>query len=173
VTEAMALLIEILRDPRVGVPMVLTLVSVLVWIAARPTSLPRTSGWEPPPHTPDRDPYSRTYVAVFREEYSRVINEVYERLDRALRSRTGRSLRQIPWRRARAQQLLIPDPRGLERTRQSLDLLELWAFRLETGSWLRRDFWRGPESSRRHLLARLELLLTSIARQLSTLESPA
>lgn len=166
-------LLAFLLDPRFGVPILLLAVALGSWLLYRPWQLPRSSGAEPTAAEPDRDPVSRTYLPLLRGEYSTVLQETYDRLDRAVQQRTGLSLVELPfWRRAVAR-LGVPDPKGLASARERLDTLELWAVRLESDSWLRRDFWRSWESSRRIFLRRIDPALAAVDRQLTLLEKNA
>ncbi|MCI4357281.1 MAG: hypothetical protein L3K18_09145 [Thermoplasmata archaeon] len=158
-----------LTDPRVGLPIVLLGVAAAGWYLVGAPADPRRTGWEPSQPEPDRDPVSRTFLALRREAYSTVLLEVYGRLDSALRAKTGRRLGEIPWRTDAGRKLGIPQPRELERTRIALDSLYVWAVRLETNSLLRRDFWRSWESSRRQFLARAADRLRVVDRQLTSL----
>jgi len=156
-------------DPRVGVPVLLLGAATLLWFAMDTPAEPRRAGWEPATPEPDRDPVSRTFVALRHESYSTVLLESYARLDAALKARTGRRLGEIPWSTKGARKLGIPQPRELEKTRIGLDSLYVWAVRLETDSILRRDFWRTWETSRVVFLRRLAARLHAVDGHLTNL----
>ncbi|MGI0052670.1 MAG: hypothetical protein ACRECR_00210 [Thermoplasmata archaeon] len=172
-TGELAMLAAYLSDPKVGLPMILLAAAAAAWLAARPSTDPRRRGVEPAPPRPDRDAVSRTYLALEDGAYSEVLAESYDRLERALLARTGHALAEIPWRLRSAQRLGIPEPAALRTTRDRIEQGRLWAARLETDSWLRWDFWRSRESSRRLFLARLPTLLGRIDGHLDRLEAPA
>ncbi|HKV90111.1 MAG TPA: hypothetical protein VJQ43_02815 [Thermoplasmata archaeon] len=167
--DLVTLLRGLLTDPRVGVPIVLLAGATVVWFLLGSPAEPRRIGWERSVPDPDRDPVSRTFVALRRDAYSSVLLEVYTRLDTTLHARTGRRLGQIPWRTTAARRLGIPEPRELERTRIALDNLYVWAVRLETDSLLRRDFWRTWKASRAKFLESLAVRLRRVDGHLATL----
>jgi hypothetical protein len=165
-------LLALLRDLRIGLPLLLLSSTALLALLAWPRREPVRAGSERPPRAPERDPYSRTYLSLQHGRFSAVLHEAYDRLDRALEGRTGHRLHTVPWRRAAARRAGIPDPRGLDRCRQRLDRLELWSLQLEQGSYVRLDFWRSRDDSRRRLLARLDPALATVDRYLRDLETP-
>ena len=163
-------LVAMAEDLRLGLPLLLLMAGTLIALFGWPRRDPMRAGLERPPRDPERDPYSVTYLSLERGAYASVLREAYERLDRALRARTGVALADIPWRRSVARRRHIPDPKGLERCRQTLDRLELWSLQLELGSLVRLDFWRGRARSRRHLFARIDPALGRVEHYLSLLE---
>ncbi|MCI4346853.1 MAG: hypothetical protein L3K07_08920, partial [Thermoplasmata archaeon] len=72
-----------LANPRIGLPLLLLVVAILLWLAAAPRGRPRTKGFDPPVPVPDRDPVSRTVLALRTETYSAVLLEAFDRLDAA------------------------------------------------------------------------------------------
>jgi hypothetical protein len=160
----------LLSDPRFGIPLMLLAFALATWLLAGPARQPRREGWERPVAPPDRDPVSRSYLAVERGQYSVLLREAYDRLDRAVATRTGRSISALPWRVRKARALGVPDPKGLSRLRSEFGALEIWSLRLETDSWLRRDFWRSAEASRRRFTRRLAGLLALLDGQLKLWE---
>ncbi|MHB8352575.1 MAG: hypothetical protein ACYDFT_07825 [Thermoplasmata archaeon] len=172
-TGVEALLLSFLTDPRVGFPALLLIVAAGLWLVRGPVGGPRRTGAESRPPRPDRDPVSRTYLALEEENYGELLNESFDRLDRALEARTGHHLTEIPWRRRAARRLGIPEPEGLRAVRDRLINFRAWAYRLEADSWLRWDFWRSRELSRRRLLTELPPLLGRIDGHLDRLETSA
>lgn len=158
------------RDPRVGLPLLLLAEAAILLAVLRPKAGPRRTGWELPPREPDRDAVSRTYLALRRGMFSPVLHESYDRLDRAVRARTGRALYELPWLARSASRLGLRDAQGLYRLRNRIDAYELWALRLESDSWLRHDFWRSQESSRAKFLERLPPLFDRIDARLELLK---
>ncbi len=148
-------LLGLLTEPRVGLPLTLIVAGLAAWYALGTRGEPRRSSWEAAPPLSDAESVSRTYLALYRGEYSVAVREMRDRLDRRVRARTGRSMHELPWRGGAQRRLGIPDPRRLRASREVLDGLERWAYRLETGSYFRWDFWRSAESSQRALHARL------------------
>jgi hypothetical protein len=167
--DTVSVALGLLTDPRVGLPVVLLLAAVALWIAANPATAPRRHRGERATPEPDADPVSRTYLALRREAYSSVVAESHARLDRALLARSGKRLREIPWRARAAKRLGIPDPKGLRESHQRLEALYLWSVRLETASLLRWDFWRSRDASRAQLRIRLGQRLGVVDRQLRRL----
>lgn len=168
--DAVSTAFGLLTDPRVGLPILLVAVALVLWAAAWPRRRPRSVGFEPATPEPDRDPVSRTYLALEREEYSSVLHETYDRLDEAIRRRTGRGLAEIPWTEAAGRRAGFPHPRRLRRTRDALGALELWAERLEADSPFRWDFWRSAGASRRRFRTRLLAVFATVDRELVNLE---
>ena len=109
--------LDLLGDPRVGAPSVVLTASLAVWLWLRPRREPETSRSEAARPEPDRESVSRTYLGLYRGEYSVAAREMYDRLSRRLRERTGRTLEQVPWWNPTARRLGMPDPAGLRRTR--------------------------------------------------------
>jgi hypothetical protein len=162
---------DIVSNPTVGIPLLVLIAATTIWTYL---GVPRhrwTIGEEPMAPEPDRDPVSRTYVALRRNSYATVAWQVYERLDVALVRRTSLHLTEIPWRRSKAARLGIPDPRGLESSRIALYSLYVWASQLEGNSILRRDFWRSWDGSRAVLLERLAERMAIVEHQLQRLAS--
>lgn len=171
-TGTVALLLSFATDPRVGIPALLLGAAGTLWLLTGPVGTPRCRGAESPPPRPDCDPVSRTYLALADESYGELLAESFDRLDRALRIRTGHRLSDIPWRRRAARRLGIPEADRLRAVRDRLLRFRAWADRIETDSWLRWDFWRSREQSRRRLLTELPTLLGRIDGHLDRLETP-
>jgi hypothetical protein len=170
--DSLSIVWDLVSNPTIGLPVVLLVAASAVWSLRGVPPGRLTVGFEPRIPDPDRDPVSRTFVALRRHAYSEVVRQVYERLDRALIVRCHLALAEVPWRRSVARRLGVPDPKGLEQSRIALDSLHLWAARLETNSLFRRDFWRSPEASRQAFLRRLAKRLAIVDAQLRTLTSP-
>ncbi|MCI4326235.1 MAG: hypothetical protein L3K16_01155 [Thermoplasmata archaeon] len=162
-------LLDLLSDPRVGIPVLLLLLAFVLWVAGRPSREPVRRRSEPAERAPDGDPVSRTYVALRNGAYSEVLDTTFERLDRAVDAKSHCHLRTIPWTDGSARRLGLPDPKGLRQSRDALNSLIVWAVALETGSPLRWDFWRTQESSRARFQARLSERLSVVDRQLTSL----
>jgi hypothetical protein len=159
----------VLLDPRVGLPVVLLAVAVVVWVAGRPSGDPVRRRGERAERAPDADPASRTYVAIRHGAYSEILDATYDRLDRAVDAKAGCHLRAIPWRARTARQMGLTDPKGLRKCREALDSLLVWAVTLETGSPLRWDFWRTNEASRVRFQRRLTEWLREVDHHLTAL----
>jgi hypothetical protein len=160
----------VLLDPRVGLPLLLIVVSGLAWLLLAPRGRPRTTGFDPPVPVPDRDPVSRTVVALRTEEYSAVLLEAYDRLDASLRRHRGMPLDEVDRPPTGAKPLPPAERRRYRRLASNLTQLHLHALRLESSSWLRWDFWRGLEASRSWFFRRLDSLLGEVDRDLTLLE---
>lgn len=169
--DAVALAESFLTDPRVGIPALSLAVAGALWGLLGSPAVPRRRGAEAPAMRPDHDPVSRTYLDLDEGNFSGLLAEGHDRLDLALKERTGHHLEEIPWRRRAAARLGIPEAPALRLLRDRLVSYRAWAFRLETDSWLRWDFWRTREQSRRRFLAELPLLLGRVDRQLTRLEN--
>ncbi|MCI4323607.1 MAG: hypothetical protein L3K03_06270 [Thermoplasmata archaeon] len=170
-TALLTLLEEFFVNPTVGLPVVLIAGGLAVWtFASAPRVSPRRIGWDPAYPTNDRDPVSRTYWAIDHGEYSHVLSETYDRLNVALLDKTGVPLDQVPRSRRAAAQKKIPRAQELRALRGGIDRLYVWSLSLERGTWLRWDFWRTPEASRRVFTAEFARLLQRIGAQLKLLE---
>lgn len=159
-----------LLDPRVGLPLLLVTAAAVAWLLLAPRGLPRSTGFDPPVPVPDRDPVSRTVVALRLEQYSTVLLEAYDRLDASLRRHRGTPLDEVDRSPTGAPPLAPADRRRYRRRAARLTQLHLHALRLESGSWLRWDFWRSLEASRRAFFRRLDSLLGEVDRDLTLLE---
>jgi hypothetical protein len=166
-------LVALLLDPRIGLPTVLLVVGIVAAALLYPRSAPRVHGHESLNVTSDKDPVSRTYLAIQRQRYSTVLAETYRRLDRAVEFRTGAPMRGLPRRSSAMRDAGVPDPRGLRRVQHALDSLEWRAHRLEAATWLRADFWRSEAGARAHLLERSRKVFLSVDEQLRLLEHPS
>ncbi|MCI4363067.1 MAG: hypothetical protein L3K13_02005 [Thermoplasmata archaeon] len=159
-----------LANPRIGLPLLLLAVALLLWLLAAPRGRPRRKGFDPPVPVPDRDPVSRTVLALRTETYSAVLLEAFDRLDAALRRRRGLPIVELP--RSTPAALAIPraESKQLRKLAERLTRLHLYARELEAGSRLRWDFWRSLANSRRRFFVRLDLLLGEVDSTLKLLE---
>jgi hypothetical protein len=160
----------LLANPRIGLPLLLLTVALLLWLLAAPRGRPRTRGFDPAVPVPDRDPVSRTVLALRTETYSEVLLEAFDRLDAALRRRRGLPILELP--RSTPAALAIPraERKRLRRLAERLTRLHLYARELETGTRFRWDFWRSLASSRRRFFHRLDTLLGEVDSTLKLLE---
>lgn len=163
-------LIALLLDPRVGLPLLLMGAAGACWLVFAPRGAPRTSGFDRPVPVPDRDPVSRTVVALRREEYSAVLLEAYDRLDTSLQRHRGIPLDEVERPARGVAPLPAVERRRYRRLAVRLTRLHLHALSLETGTWVRWDFWRSLEASRRWFFRRLDPLLVEVDRDLTLLE---
>jgi hypothetical protein len=164
-----ALFLRLLFDPRVGLPILCLASAGAIWLLFAPRGRPRTTGFDPAVPVPDRDPVSRTVVALHEEAYSQILLEAYDRLDASLRRHRGIALEEVDRPAPPGAGLPRPERRELRRLASDLTQLQLHALRLETGSRLRWDFWRSLESSRRWFFRRLDALLGQVDRRLTLL----
>jgi hypothetical protein len=169
-TALLTVLMDLLTDPRIGLPSTLLAVGVIAAATLYPRRRPLVVGHDSLSRESDRDSVSRTYLAIQQGRYGDLLAETYRRLNRAVLYRTGATFETLPWDVRRMEELGIEDARGLRRTQHTLDALEWRARRLEAGSWFRWDFWRTDESSKAHLIRQSEALFREVDAQLARLE---
>lgn len=161
-------LLDLLTEPTIGVPILLTLGGMAAWFlwsprpVERPPSVRRS--WFPP----TTDPVSTVYYALADGRYSTILATVYERLDRAVERKYHLVIGQLPL--FRPERTGVPNAAELRRASRKVRTAYAEALQRESPFWFRWAFWRRTGADEDAFLARVDDAIRVSADWISTLE---
>jgi hypothetical protein len=161
-------LIDLLTEPTIGVPLLVTLGLLAAWLLWSPRPLERPPALRRTWFAPSTDAVSLVYYALADERYSVILGTVYERLDRAVERRFHLVIAQLPMfaRRDSA----VPEAPRLKRAARRIRSAYAEALQRESPYWFRWAFWRSARSDEDQFLARVDDAIRVSADLISNLE---
>ena len=162
-------LFDLLTEPTVGLPILLTLGLAAAWLLWSPRPLERPPAVRRTWYPPTTDPVSLVYYALADGRYSTVLGTVYERLDEAVEGRYHIVIGQLPV--LSTEDAPIPGAQGLRRAARQIRRAYSEALQRESPYWFRWTFWRPEEIDRDRFLGRVDDAIRVSAEWISTLEA--
>lgn len=154
-----AFLVGFLTDPTFSIPLLLSAWALVAWVAWSPGGADVPPAFRATWAEPTGEMVSRMYYAVTDRAYSRVIGLAAEALDAATVRRCGMSAYGLPWTRAGARRIGLPEAPEVRRAVRELAQVHARATEREGRFRIRWRFWVPPAVEERRFLGQVDRAL--------------